>query len=128
MPTDFSEHENGRLEVVFARRSPRLRGTVTDADGAPVRAPWIVVASANKSLWQFWATASDVAQGNTTGAFSLPLLPGDYVVRALPQSTFDSWQAARRQIEKYAADGVAVTVAEADNSAVALTVRASNPR
>jgi hypothetical protein len=128
VPTDFSEHESGRLEVVFTQRPPRLRGTVTDADGAPVRAPWVVVASANKSLWQFWATTSDVAQGNTTGAFSLPLLPGDYLVRALPQSTFDSWATARRQIEKYAADGLPMTVAEAGVSTVALKVHASNPR
>jgi hypothetical protein len=128
VPTDFSEHGDRRLEVVFTQRPTRLRGTVTDADGAPVRAPWIVVASANKSLWQFWATTSDVAQANTTGAFSLALLPGDYLVRALPQTTFDSWPAARRQIEKYAADGVPVTVADAGVSTVALTVHASNPR
>jgi hypothetical protein len=101
---------------------------VIDADGAPVRAPWVVVASANKSLWQFWSTTSDVAQGNTTGAFSLPLLPGDYLVRALPQSTFDSWPAARRQIEKYAADGLPVTVAQSGVSTVALKVQAANPR
>jgi hypothetical protein len=128
VPTNFNEHESGRLEVVFTQRPPRLRGTVTDADGAPVRAPWVVVASANKSLWQFWATTSDVAQGNTTGAFSLPLLPGNYLVQALPQSTFDSWPTARRQIEKYAADGLPVTVAEAGVSTVALQVRAANPR
>ena len=70
--------------------------------------------------------------GQYDGTFSLPLLPGDYVVRALPQSTLDSWQAARRRVEKYAADGVAMTVAEADNSAVALRfgrrIRAERPR
>ena len=128
VPTDFSEHETGRLEVVFTQRPTRLRGTVADADGAPVRAPWIVVASANKSLWQFWASTSDVSQGNTTGAFSLPLLPGDYLVRALPQTTFDSWAAARRQIEKYAAAGMPVTVTETGVSTVGLTVQASSPR
>ena len=78
--------------------------------------------------WQFWSTTSDVAQGNTTGAFSLPLLPGDYLVRALPQSTFDSSSAARRQIEKYAADGMPMTVAESGVSTVALKVQAANPR
>lgn len=128
VPTDFSEHETGRLEVVFTQRPPRLRGTVTDADGAPVRAPWIVVASASKSLWQFWATTSEVAQGNTTGEFSLPLLPGHYLVRAWPQATFTSWAAARRQVENYSAGGVPVTVAEAAISTVALTVQASSPR
>jgi TonB family protein len=125
VPTDFSEHESGRLEVVFTQRPPRLRGTVTDADGTPVRAPWIVVASANKSLWQFWSTTSDVAQGDMTGSFSLPLLPGDYLVRALPQSTFDSWPAARLHIEKYAADGLPVTVAESGATTVALKVQAA---
>jgi hypothetical protein len=128
VPTNFSEHESGRLEVVFTQRPPRLRGTVTDADGAPVRAPWIVVASANKSLWQFWSTTSAVAQGNTTGTFSLPLLPGDCLVRALPQSTFDSWSAARRQIVKYGADGLPVSVAESGVSTVALKVQTANPR
>lgn len=128
VPTNFSDHESGRLEIVFTQRPPRLRGTVTDADGAPVRAPWVVVASANKSLWQFWSTTSDVAQGNTTGAFSLPLLPGHYLVRALPQSTFDSWPAARRQIEKYAADGLPMTVAESGVSTLTLMVQAASPR
>ena len=39
VPTDFSAHENGRLEVFFTQHPARIAGTVIDADGQPVRAP-----------------------------------------------------------------------------------------
>ena len=50
-------------------------------------------------------------------------LPGDYLVRAVPQSTFDSWQAARRHAQKYTSGGVPVTVNAWGTTKVALTLQ-----
>lgn len=123
VPTDFSEHEDGKLEVVFTDHPARIAGTVTDARGAPVWAPWIVAMSADRALWQPWATTNDVTQGNTTGRFSIAVKPGRYLVRAVPQSTFDSWNTARRQIRRFAADGVLVDVSERETATVQLTLK-----
>ena len=123
VPTDFSMHENGRLEVVFSQHPARLAGTVSNAQGEIVSAPWIVVTAADRSLWQWWATTTTVTQGNTKGTFSVPLLPGEYLVRAVPQSTFDSWQAANHEAQRMAAAGVPVTVNASGTSKIALTVQ-----
>jgi hypothetical protein len=123
IPTDFSAHENARLEVVFTQHPARLVGTVRTLDGEAVSAPWIVVTSADRLLRQWWATTTTATQGNTKGAFSLALLPGEYLIRAVPQSRFDSWPSALRQAERHAAEGVPVTVAAWGTSKIALTIQ-----
>ncbi len=85
VPTDFSKHEDGQLEVVVTQTPARIVGTVTDAEGRPVNAPWIVVNAAERALWQHWAATSNVTQGDTKGRFSLAVLPGAYRVNAVPQ-------------------------------------------
>jgi hypothetical protein len=90
VPTDFSAHENGQLEVIFTQHPALIAGTVCDAQGQPVRAPWILVWAADRKLWQEWATTSEVTQGDTSGRFSIAMPPGRYVVRAVPQDTFGS--------------------------------------
>lgn len=122
VPTDFSAHENGQLEVMFTQNPARIAGTVTDAQGQPVRAPWILVWSADPTLWQRWTTTSNVTQGDMRGKFSVPALPGAYLVRAVPQATFRSWSVARRQI-RFAADGVLVEVKERQVTTVKLTLQ-----
>jgi hypothetical protein len=123
VPTDFSAHENGQLEVVFTQHPAGLTGTVRNPQGEIASAPWIVVTSADRSLWQWWATTTTVAQGNTKGAFSMALLPGEYLIRAVPQPTFASWEEARRQAQRYASEGVPVTVNAWGKSKVALTLQ-----
>ena len=128
VPTDFSGHENGKLEVVFTQHPARIAGTVTDAQGQPVRAPWIVVSAADRALWQHWATTSEVAQGDTKGRFSLPALPGRYRLSAVPQKTFDSWSSARRGILQFASGGVTVDVGERQVTAVKVTLQEQQNR
>jgi hypothetical protein len=123
VPTDFSAHENGKLEVVFTQHPARIAGVVTDAQGQPVRAPWVVVVAADRSLWQEWSTTSQVAQGNTVGSFSLSTLPGRYLVTALPQHAFDSWADARRRILRFAQAGVEVNVKERERTDVKVVVK-----
>jgi hypothetical protein len=86
-------------------------------------APWILVMAADVTRRQEWATTSDVAQGNTSGRFSLPARPGQYLVSAFGQRTFDSWAAARRQILRFGSRGVPVDVNEGKNSPVTLPVQ-----
>jgi hypothetical protein len=102
VPTDFSEHENGRLEVVFTQHPARVAGTVVDASGRPARAPWILVMSADPALQEEWATTNQVAQGNTKGSFSIAVMPGRYLVAAVPQTTFrfNPWVDARKNIRR----------------------------
>ena len=125
VPTDFSAHPDGQLDVVFTQRPARIAGTVVDARGQPVFAPWIVAVSANGRLWQKWATTSQVSQGNTTGRFSFPVLPGAYLVAAVSQRTFDSWHPARDQVLRYARAGVPVEVKDGQPTTVTLTVQGS---
>jgi hypothetical protein len=123
VPTDFSQHENGQLEIVFTQHPACISGTVTDAQGRPVRAPWIMVTAADRALWQHWATTSDVAQGDTMGRFSIAAIPGQYRVHAVAQATFHSWSEARRGILRFASSGVPVSLEEREIKAVNLTLQ-----
>ena len=71
VPIDFSDHDKGRLEVVFTQHPARIRGTVTDDTGQPVRAPWILVAAADPALRQHWSSMLEATQSNTRGVFSM---------------------------------------------------------
>ena len=110
VPTDFSAHENGRLEVVFTQHPARIQGTVVDASGQPVRAPWIAVGAADPALRQHWSSMWHAAQGNTRGEFSVAVAPGRYLVAAFPQETFVSYQAVREDILRVTSDGMPVQV------------------
>jgi hypothetical protein len=123
VPTDFSEHPDAQLEVVFTQRPARIAGTVTDTQGKPIRAPWILVSAADRTLWQPWATTSDVAQGDTLGRFSLAVRPGRYLVRGLPQAAFSSSNAARGRILELTPGGITVEVGDREISSVRLTVQ-----
>lgn len=125
MPTDFSAHETARLEIVFTQYPARIQGTVVDTSGEPVRAPWILVMSAEPALQQEWATTNHVAQGNTKGSFSVAVMPGRYLVAAVPQTTFrfNPWVEARQSIRRLASSGAAVTVKEREVTTVTLRSR-----
>lgn len=123
VPTDFSLHEDGQLEVAFTKTPARIAGTVTDADGEPVAAPWIIVNAAEPALWQHWATTSDVTRGDARGRFALPMLPGTYHVNAVPQTAFDSVKAARKAALQFASAGVKVSLNDQEVKNVTLTVR-----
>ena len=123
VPTDFSEYADAQLEIVFTQRPARIAGTVTDSQGQPVREPWVFVSAADRALWQRWATTSDVTRGDTRGRYSMPVLPGQYLVRAVPQSALVSWKAARDRILQLTPRGVLVDVRDREVSTVGLTVQ-----
>jgi hypothetical protein len=111
VPTDFSAHENGRLEVWFTQHPARIRGTVTNStSGQPVRAPWILVAAADPALRQHWSSMLYSVQGNTRGEFSVAVKPGRYLVAAAPQEKFVTYQAGRKDILRMTASGISVEV------------------
>ena len=110
VPTDFGHHEEGRLEVVFTQHPARIRGTVTDESGQPVRAPWVLVAAAAPALRQYWSSMLEVTQGNTRGEFSIAVAPGRYLVTAVPQERFTSYPTARRNILPMTPRGLPVEI------------------
>jgi hypothetical protein len=121
VPTDFSAHENGVLEVMFTQHPARIAGTVTDSASVPVPSAWILVSAADRGLRQRWATTSTVAQGDMRGRFSLPVLPGQYVVNAVPPDSFDSWNAAQ-QAAHLVSGGLAIDVKKRAVTTVTLTL------
>jgi hypothetical protein len=87
--------------VLLVRRQNEgsISSIVTDAEGRPVRAPWIVVNASEHALWQHWATTSDVTRGDAQGGFSLPVLPGTYHQFAgMRLKGFDSFAAHHLQL------------------------------
>lgn len=110
VPIDFSDHDKGRLEVVFTQHPARIRGTVTDESGQPVRAPWILVAAADPALRQHWSSMLEATQGNTRGEFSIAVAPGRYLVTAVPQERFMSYPTVRRNILPMTPHGVPVEI------------------
>ena len=110
VPIDFSNHENGQLEVVFTQHPARFRGTVIDKLGQPVRAPWILVAPADPALRQHWSSMLHATEGNTRGKFSIAVTPGQYVVTAVQQDKFTSYSTAQRNILPMTSNGLAVQI------------------
>ena len=125
VPTDFSAHQTGHLEVVFTDHPARIEGQVMDSSGQPVRAPWVLVMAAAPALQEEWASTNHVVQGNTTGRFSVPVMPGRYLVEAVPQTTFrfDPWVEARRNIRRFASAGTLVSIEGRAMTTVTLTAR-----
>ena len=111
VPTDFSAHENGRLEVWFTQHPARIRGTVTNATtGRPVPAAWVLVAAADPALRQDRSSMLHEVQGNTRGEFSVAVTPGRYLVAAVSQEKFVTYQAARKDILRMTSGGLPVEV------------------
>ena len=62
VPTDFSARERGRLEIVFTQHPARIEGRAVDISGQPVRAPWILVMSAEPALQHGSASVRQAAR------------------------------------------------------------------
>lgn len=123
VPTDFSTHENGQLEIVFTQHPARLAGTVNDRQGRPVRGAWVLVFGADRSLWQPWATTSHAVQADEQGAFRFASLPGRYLVRVLPPTAFPSERLALKQMERYASGAVSVELGQRERKMLRLAVQ-----
>jgi hypothetical protein len=82
-PTDFSQHQNGRLEFVFTQHPARIAGAVVDADGRPVTGAWLVAFSADRAMWNDWASTTSKQHAGDSN-FSMAVRPGRYLVAALP--------------------------------------------
>jgi hypothetical protein len=106
---------------MFTQHPAGIAGTVTDSAGIPVSSAWILVSAADRGLLQRWATTSTVAQADTRGRFSLAVLPGQYVVNAVPADSFDFWSAARRA-PHLESGGLAIDVKKRTVTTVTLTL------
>ena len=124
VPTDFSQHSDGKLEVVFTQHPARIAGTVTDGQGRPAHMAWVTVTGSDRASWQQWATTSDVTQADGMGRFTIVMPAGEYRVNAVPADRFASRYAAREGMSRIAFGGVAVTLAERERIVVPLTLQA----
>jgi len=121
-PTDFSRHQNGRLEFVFTQHPARIAGQVVDADGRPVPGAWLIHFSADRDLWTDWASTTGKEQAVGNGNFSMAVRPGRYLVAALPPTPYQvrpTWP----PFATLAASATSVTVADrgrADNIVIRL--------
>lgn len=126
VPTDFSEHEGGRLEFWFTQHPARISGRVVAADGQAARDPWIIVAASDPTLWRQGTVNYRFLQGDAQGRFSVAVRPGAYRVRAVPDAKFDSqgrtWS-EMREILQLTANGELVEVNARENKATNLTLR-----
>lgn len=110
VPTDFSAHQDGHLEVVFTQHPAEIRGIVRGAAGLRARAPWVLVAAAKPEFRQPWSTMSHVVHADVRGEFSMTVVPGRYRVTAVPENTFVSDQQASKHIFDLTVRGMTVQV------------------
>ena len=123
VPTDFSEHPDGQLEVFFTQHPASITGMVTDREGRPGAMAWVTLTGTCRALGQLWATTSDVTQADEMGRFGIVVPPGEYRVNAVPATTFASREIAREGMSRIAFGGVAVTLAERETKVVPVTLQ-----
>jgi hypothetical protein len=122
VPTDFSEHENGTLEVVFTQHPARVRGIIKQDTGRASGA-WAPVISPDPELQQQWSTTSSAVQADQHGEFRMALLPGRYLARAYPPSPFPTRRLILRQLlGESAVDLVPFRVGERQTTTIDLTL------
>jgi hypothetical protein len=100
VPTDFSQHPDGQLVVVFTQHPARIAGLVRDTQGRPATAPWVLVTGSDAASWQPWATTSQLVKGDARGPYAVTMPPGRYRVNAVPEATFPSWSVAREGMSR----------------------------
>jgi hypothetical protein len=97
-------------------------GTIADQTGKAVPFAFAVVFSADRALWQPWATTSHVVQADAEGTFGFPTRPGHYLVVALPPDTFPSSRDARPNFEELSRKAIAVQLEERERKALPLEI------
>jgi hypothetical protein len=122
VPTDFSEHEGANLEVLFTQHPSRIRGTVVDAEGRPAGGAYVLVADADPTRRELWATTSRSLQADRDGSFGITTLPGKYVVQAFPPHTVSSQRNEGRLFARIASDAVRVALGDREQKTITLAL------
>jgi len=123
VPTDFSNHPDAQLDVVFTQHPARFEGRVHDAEGRPLPGAWVLVCAADPKLREAWATTSHAVRADTKGTFRFATLPGRYFARAFVPDAFASRAVALRELAQVEQDGLAIEVRDRELQSVALKVR-----
>ena len=123
VPTDFSEAQNGRLEVVFTQHPARFGGTVRDLGDRPVPEAWIVFFPAERARWQRWSAAAGVIRADFKGAFDFPMLPGRYLVRALPPTIFSAPPPSLRDFERLSQAAKSMELSGREHKILSLAIK-----
>ena len=128
VPTDFSQHPNAQLEVVFTRHPAGFEGIVQAVDGRPASGAWVLLCAADPKLREAWATTSHAVRADSKGRFRITTLPGSYLARAYPPSAFASAPIALRHLADIPAAASAFEVGEREFKSVQLVLRERDVR
>src|SRR5688572_28244271 len=112
VPTDFGQHPNGQLQVVFTRHPARIGGIVQATDGRPVSGAWVLVCASDPKLREAWTTTSHAVRSDANGRFRIAIVPGSYLVRAYPPNTFASRNMALLRLSDVENGGQALKIGE----------------
>jgi hypothetical protein len=122
VPTDLSEAQNGRLEVVFTQHPARFAGSVRDSRGQPVPEAWVVVFSADRARWQRWSAVAQAIRADSNGSFDFTSLPGRYLVRALSPEAFPTDRPVLREFERLSQGAIAIELQHRERQMLSLRI------
>lgn len=116
VPTDFgSGPSTGRLELIVTNRVAQPTVRVLDEEGRPITSCYVIALPADRARWRV-ALGSVAATPAPGGVLKLgPMLPGEYVVAAIPREDGVILFNDRTRVDALAAIGRRVTLAEGDS-------------
>ena len=121
VPTDFaSAAARGPLEIALTNRVTRPSVRVTDVQGAPITGYAIVAVPAERSQWRHGFVVIP-GTPSADGVLKIgPLLPGDYVLAALPRAELGLFFLDRERVGALATIGTRVTLDVGDTRTIEL--------
>lgn len=128
VPTDFSAGEKRELEVVFTQHPSRLAFSVVGRDGQPMRHTWVVMAAADRALWEQWATTTQSRHLGESTSVEFVTVPGRYLARAFPSSpsvldAIEAERAALQQLDRLMAGATPIDLGDRETKTVRLVVQ-----
>ena len=120
VPTDFSQHPNGQLELVFTQYRAGIEGIVQTMDGRASPGAWVILCSSDPRLREQWATTSHAVRTDPRGRFRITTLPGSYLARAYAPNAFPTRELALRRLAEAVADATPLQVGEREYKSIQL--------
>jgi hypothetical protein len=116
VPTEFGSGPSpGRLELIVTNRVARPLARVFDEEGRMITSCHVVAVPADPARWRL-ALGFVTVSPEPGGLMKLgPMLPGEYIVAAIPRDEAHILFADRSRVDTLAAIGSRVTLAEGDS-------------
>jgi len=116
VPTEFgSGPSRGRLELIVTNRVAQPKVRVLDEEGRTIASCHVIAVPADPAQWRL-ALGFVMVSPEPGGLMKLgPMLPGEYIVAAIPRDEADILFIDRTRVDALAAIGNRVTLAEGDS-------------